>query len=175
MHDAPLYKSHGAGVFAKADFAASGEHIIFESGVQVFHPENIFLGNNIYIGHQTILKGYYKNRMEIGDNTWIGQQCFFHSAGGVHIAKNVGIGPCVKIISSRHGEDGTGIPILRSKIIFAPVVIEEDCDIGVGATILPGVTIQRGAQIGAGAVITKDVPAYAVMAGVPARVLRYRS
>ena len=170
-----LYQSHGTGAFQKSDFASSGEHVIFETGVQVFHPENIYLGNNIYIGHQTILKGYYKNRMEIGDNTWIGQQCFFHSAGGIYIAKNVGIGPGVKIISSRHGEDGTDIPILFSGIVFAPVIIEEDCDIGINTTILPGVRIGRGAQIGSGAVVTKDVPPYAVMAGVPAKILRYRT
>jgi acetyltransferase-like isoleucine patch superfamily enzyme len=54
------------------------------------------------------------------------------------------------------------------------VVIEDDADLGVGAIVLPGVRIGRGAQVGAGAVVTKDVPDYAVVAGVPARVVRER-
>jgi len=57
---------------------------------------------------------------------------------------------------------------------FAPVVIEDDCDIGVGAIVLPGVRIGRGAQIGAGAVVAEDVPPYSVAVGVPAKVTRQR-
>lgn len=170
-----FYKSHGAGQFTLEQFKALGENVIFEPGVLVFHPENISLGTNVYIGHTTILKGYHKNEMTIGDNTWIGQGCFFHSAGGIVIGQNVGIGPHVKIITSFHKEEGIEASILFSGIEFAPVVIEEDCDIGIGAIILPGVRIGRGSQIGAGAVVTKDVAPYSVSAGVPARVLRMRN
>jgi acetyltransferase-like isoleucine patch superfamily enzyme len=112
--------------------------------------------------------------MVIGEGTWIGQQCFFHSAGDIIIGKNVGIGPAVKIITSFHAEEGLLKPILHSKIEFAPVVIEDDVDIGTGAIILPGVTILKGTQVGAGAVVTQDYPEYAVIAGVPARLLRIR-
>ena len=59
---------------------ALGVDCVFEAGVLVFHPENIRLGRNVYVGHQAILKGYYRNEMVIGDETWIGQQCFFHFA-----------------------------------------------------------------------------------------------
>ncbi len=140
----------------------------------VFHPENVHLGRNVYVGHRAILKGYYKNELRIGDETWIGQQCFFHSAGGIAIGARVGIGPGVRILTSQHREAGRQTPILFSPVDFAPVVIEDDADIGVGATILPGVRIGRGAQIGAGAVVSRDIPAYAVAAGVPAKVLRFR-
>jgi acetyltransferase-like isoleucine patch superfamily enzyme len=112
--------------------------------------------------------------MVIGDDVWIGQQCFFHSAGGLTIGSRVGIGPGVKIITSYHEEEGRSRPILDSRIAFAPVVIGDDSDIGVGSVILPGVTIGRGVQVGAGAVVTRDVPDYTVVAGVPARVLRER-
>jgi maltose O-acetyltransferase len=54
------------------------------------------------------------------------------------------------------------------------VVIEDDGDLGIGAIVLPGVTIGRGAQIGAGAVVSRDIPAYSVAMGVPARVVRER-
>ncbi|MBI4474329.1 MAG: acyltransferase [Acidobacteria bacterium] len=170
----PLRESHGEGHFDPRDFASIGANVVFEAGVMIFHPENIRLGCNVYIGHQTILKGYHKNLLEVGDNTWVGQQCFVHSAGGVMIGRNVGVGPGVKIISSYHEEQGRDIPILASRLAFAPVTIEEDCDLGVGAIVLPGVHIGKGVQVGAGSVVNKDIPAYAVVAGVPARVLRLR-
>jgi acetyltransferase-like isoleucine patch superfamily enzyme len=169
-----LYTSHGSGAFQRGQFAAIGDHVIFEAGVLVFHPETISLGQNLYIGHGAILKGYYNSRMSIGDNAWIGQQVFIHSGGGVTIGRNVGIGPAVKILTSRHREEGTDIPILQSTVEFAPVLIEDDCDLGIGSIILPGVTLGRGTQVGAGAVVTKSVPPYSVVAGVPARVLRSR-
>lgn len=170
-----LYKSHGTGAFKPDQFRKIGENVIFENGVLVFHPENIELGENIYIGHNSILKGYYKNLFSIGNNTWIGQNCFFHSAGGIRIGENVGIAPCVKILTSRHREEGIEKPILHSEIEFGQVIIEDDADIGIGSIILPGVKIGKGVQIGAGAVVTKDIPDYSVAAGIPARVVKVRN
>jgi len=168
------HRSHGDGSFRVDQFARCGPDCVFEAGVLVFHPEQIELGTNVYVGHQTILKGYYKNRMRIGDETWIGQQSFFHSAGGIDIGDRVGIAPGVRIITSFHGEAGRDIPILSSPIELGPVVIEDDCDLGVGVVVLPGVRIGKGAQIGAGAVVTQDVPPYCVAVGVPAKVTRER-
>jgi acetyltransferase-like isoleucine patch superfamily enzyme len=86
----------------------------------------------------------------------------------------VSIAPGVKILTSFHGEEGIEKPILHSRIESALVTIEDNCNIGVGAIILPGVTIAQGTLVGAGAVVNKDLPPYAVAAGVPARVLRTR-
>lgn len=169
-----MARSHGSGAFSPDQFARLGAGVVFEAGVLVFHPEQIELGSDIYVGHYTILKGYYKNRMIIGDGTWIGQQCFLHSAGGISIGQNVGIGPGVKILTSAHELGHSDRPILHSPIAFAPVSIESGSDIGVGAIILPGVSIGRGAQVGAGAVVAEDVPAFAIVAGVPARVIGRR-
>lgn len=169
-----MITSHGTGEFSPSQFARLGQNVVFETGVLVFHPENIEIGNNVYIGHYAILKGYYKNKMIIGDGTWIGQQCFFHSAGGLTIGHNVGIGPGVKIVTSSHSLDELDKPILHSKIHFAPVIIEDDSDIGVGAIILPGVHIGRGVQVGAGAVVVSNIEDYTIVAGVPARKIRMR-
>lgn len=166
--------SHGTGRFDPADLASCGEGCVFEEEVRIFHPERVYLGRDVYVGHQTILKAYHEGEMRIGGGTWIGQQCFFHSAGGIVIGENVGIGPAVKILTSSHAEAGRDRPILHSPLVFAPVTIEDDADIGIGAILLPGVTVGRGAQVGAGAVVTRDVPAYTVVAGNPARVLRER-
>lgn len=170
----PRNRSHGTGSFAPEQFKSLGADCVFEPGVMVFHPETITLGRNVYVGHQAILKGYYRNEMVIGDETWIGQQCFFHSAGGLTIGARVGVGPGVKVITSSHAEAGREVPVLHSPVAFAPVVIEDDSDLGVGSIVLPGVTVGRGAVVGAGSVVTRDVPPYAVVAGAPARVLRYR-
>lgn len=168
------YQSHGTGKFKGSDFAKLGKKVIFEPGVLVFHPENIEIGDNVYVGHNAILKGYYKNKMVIGSGTWIGQGCFFHSPAGLEIGKNVGIGPGVKIITSQHGQGSIDKPIIFSKIILEKVVIGEGSDIGVNACIMPGVKIGKGVQIGAGAVVTHDVPDYEIWAGVPAKFLKKR-
>lgn len=168
------HRSHGDGTFRVEDLGRCGSDCIFEAGALVFHPQNVELGSNVYVGHQAILKAYHENRMRIGDETWIGQQAFLHSAGGIHIGARVGIAPGVRIITSFHREAGRETAILNSPIELAPVVIENDCDLGVGAVVLPGVTIGKGAQIGAGAVVASDVPPYSVAMGVPARVTRER-
>ncbi len=168
------HRSHGSGKFDRSALGSCGPDCVFEAEVLVFHPENVHLGDNVYIGHRTILKGYHQRTLRIGDGSWIGQQCFLHAAGGISLGRSVGVGPCVKILTSWHGEVGRSTPILRSPIEFAPVLVEDDADIGIGAILMPGVTVGRGAQVGAGAVVTKDVPPYAVVAGNPARLLRYR-
>ncbi len=168
------HQSHGSGQFEQGALGSCGADCVFEAGVLVFHPENVHLGENVYLGHRTILKGYYRGTLRIGDQSWVGQDCFLHAAGNITIGRAVGIGPAVKILTSWHAEAGRAKPILFSPIEFAPVVVEDDADIGVGAIVLPGVTVGRGAQIGAGAVVSKDVPPFAVVAGTPARILRYR-
>lgn len=169
-----IRRSHGSGAIVLTQIAKLGTGVVIEPGVLIFHPENIEIDDDVYIGHYAILKGYYLNKMIIKAGAWIGQQCFLHSGGGLTIGCNVGIGPGVKIITSSHVEEGRQKPILHSGIKFAPVVIEDDSDIGLGAIILPGVTIGRGAQVGAGSVITCDVAPFSVVAGVPAKLLRMR-
>ena len=169
------FSSHGNGSFLPEQLRRIGDNVIFEEGVLVFHPENIEIGDNVYIGHRSILKAYHKNAMSIGSDTWIGQECFFHSAGGLTIGSRVGVGPCVKILTSRHEDLGRDGPcILESPLQFAPVTIEDHVDLGIGVIILPGVTIGKGSQVGAGAVVSSDLPEFCVAAGVPAKPIRDR-
>jgi acetyltransferase-like isoleucine patch superfamily enzyme len=168
------FSTHGSGELNRDKFRKLGNNVIFEPGVLVFHPDHITIGSNVYVGHQAVLKGYYKGEMIIGDDVWIGQQVFFHSAGGLFIGDRVGIGPGVRIITSFHREEGWSKPILQSALEYAPVKVGADCDIGAGSVILPGVTIGSGVQIGAGSVVTSDIPKNTVAVGVPARVIRER-
>jgi acetyltransferase-like isoleucine patch superfamily enzyme len=167
--------SHGTGAFSREQLARCGEGVVFEAGVLVFHPEHIEIGDEVYVGHHAILKGYYRNRLVIGARSWIGQQCFLHSAGGIEIGVRVGIGPAVKILTSTHELPADpSVPIMDGPLKFGAVRIEDGADLGVGAIVMPGVTVGKGAQIGAGAVVTKDVGAGEIVAGVPARVIGKR-
>jgi acetyltransferase-like isoleucine patch superfamily enzyme len=168
------HRSHGTGDFAPSDFKRIGKDVVLERGVLVFNPETISLGDNVYIGHNAILKGYHKSEMRIGDHSWIGQACFLHSAGGIEIGSAVGIGPGVKVLTSVHKEGDLSMPIIFNELDFAPVTIGDGCDIGMGAILLPGVVVGEGAIVGAGSVVTKDVEPYSVVAGNPARFLRKR-
>lgn len=166
-------KSHGDGRFSLSDFKSLGENVIIEEGVKVFHPENISIGNNVYIGHNTILKAYYKEEMVIGQNTWIGQNCFFHSAGGIYIGENVGIGPSVQILSSAHDiSNGIRGPILFENIVFRAVKIGHGVDIGVASVILPGVTIGAYSQIGAMSLVNKDIASKKIAVGNPCKEIK---
>lgn len=148
---------------------------MFEEGALVFHPENVEIGRDVYVGHYAILKGYHQNRLVVGDGTWIGQMAFLHAAGGLTIGRRVGIGPGVKVLTSTHQvPPDPAMAIMDGPLSMAPVVLEDGCDLGIGAVILPGVRVGRGAQVGAGSVVTRDVPDGAVVLGVPARVSRLR-
>jgi maltose O-acetyltransferase len=100
----------------------------------------------------------------------VGINAFTHifGGGGVHIGARTRISSGCSIASITHSEQIA----TRNHGIEIPVRIEEDCWLGTGAIVLPGVCIGKGSIIGAGAVVTKDVPAYSMAIGVPARVVR---
>src|SRR5438132_456948 len=96
------YRSHGTGRFRREELAHCPESVILEEGVLIFHPDRVFLGEEVYVGHGAVLKGYYKNELRIGRGSWVGQGAFLHAAGGIDIAEEVGIGPKVMILTSHH-------------------------------------------------------------------------
>jgi acetyltransferase-like isoleucine patch superfamily enzyme len=166
--------SYGSGEFRREDLAAFGDNVVIEHGALILKPECVKIGSNVYIGHYAILRGYDTNDLVIGNDTWIGQFCYINSAGGVEIGSRVGVGPYVKMMSSEHAKEGRDVPVLLCDLEFATVKVEDDSDIGIGAIILPGVTVGRGSIVGAGAVVTRDVEPYSIVAGVPARKIGER-
>lgn len=112
----------------------------------------------------------------MGDNVFIGDFSSVNANDAeVIIGSNVAIGPMVLLQGANHRFDRLDVPITEQGHIPSFVRIADDVWIGARVTILPGVTVHTGAVIGAGAVVGKDVPPYAVVVGVPAKVIRYRN
>jgi acetyltransferase-like isoleucine patch superfamily enzyme len=112
--------------------------------------------------------------LEIGDDVTIGKDVFFICGGSVSIGNRTMVAHGSKIISSGHI-----IPPEQGQMRFsgpdiAPIVIGGDAWIGAAAVVLPGVTLGEGAVVAAGAVVTKDVSAYAIVGGIPARLIKMR-
>ncbi len=166
------FSTHGDGRFDRTQFRSIGENVIIERETLVFHPETIEIGDNVYIGHRSMMKGYPGGFIKIGSDTWIGQNCFFHGAGGLTIGNTIGIGPNVVILTSDHEKDGAGGALLEKPLRFAPVTLCDGCHIGASVTILPGVRVGRFARIAAGAVVVSDVPEGELVGGVPAKIIR---
>ena len=115
----------------------------------------------------------FPSAVELGDNSGIGVRAQIN--GKAIIGKNVMMGPDVCIHARNHAFDRVDIPMnLQGFTPERPVVIEDDVWIGARVIILPGVHIGTGSVIGAGAVVTKDVPDYAVVGGNPAHILKMR-
>ena len=110
----------------------------------------------------------YGKPVNIGKRCFIQQCCTFFGRGGITIGNDVFIGPKVNLITINHDPD----PDNRSATYGRPIVIEDKVWIGINSTILPGVRIGYGAIVGAGSVVTKDVPAMTIVAGNPARIIK---
>jgi len=106
-------------------------------------------------------------RLEIGDGTFVNSAVSISASLSVAIGRQCQIGPRVLIMDNDFHVPGD----LLRRPTSSPVVLEDQVWIGAGATILKGVRIGRGASVGAGSVVTRDVPAGAIVAGVPARPL----
>jgi len=151
-----------------------GHGLKIAAGAWFKHPETFTIGNGLFVGAGAQIQGRFDGSFVIGDNCWIGPQAFL-DARDLVFGDYVGWGPGAKILGSAHSAMPVDVPIIKTDLEIRPVRIGDWADIGTNATILPGVTVGKGAIIGAGAVVVEDVPDFAIVAGVPARVLRIRS
>ena len=110
--------------------------------------------------------------ISIGSGSGLGVNCSVH--GPLRIGDNVMMGPEVTILTHTHNIERTDIPMGQQGMRVAEVVVGNDVWIGMRVVIMPGVKVGNGAVIGAGAVVTKDVPDFAVVGGVPAKIIKYR-
>jgi acetyltransferase-like isoleucine patch superfamily enzyme len=110
--------------------------------------------------------------ISVGDDSLIGEYNVIRGQGGVRIGHRVYTSPMVQIIAVNHVFDDRTRPFVDQGITAQGITIDDDVWIGSGAIVTDGVRVGKGAVVAAGAVVTRDVPPYTVVGGVPARVLR---
>jgi acetyltransferase-like isoleucine patch superfamily enzyme len=135
--------------------------------------ETALIGDGVYVGEQVFIQGRFDGRCVLGNHVWIGPQSYL-DARDLVIEEYVGWGPGARVLGSQHTGVPADRPVVQTDLRIEPVRVCAWADIGVNAVLLPGVTVGRGAIVGAGAVVTEDVPPFAIVAGVPARFLRWR-
>lgn len=119
----------------------------------------------------TIFTPFHTNfgrHIQLGKNVFINHACTFLDLGGITIEDDVLIGPKVSLITENHPVN----PNERKMLDLKAVVVKRNAWIGANSTILPGVTIGENSVVAAGSVVTKDVPANTVVAGVPAKIIK---
>jgi len=131
------------------------------------------LGRWSWVGHGTKIR-CHEGRISIGAKTVLGQECTISAFQHVSIGRECVIADRVMLIDFDHGVAEVERPIRLQGIYKRDVRVGHNVWIGYGACILRGVTVGDNAIVGTGAVVTKDVPANAVVAGVPARLIRMR-
>jgi acetyltransferase-like isoleucine patch superfamily enzyme len=112
--------------------------------------------------------------IHIGENTFIGPSTCIAGPGNIKIGKNCLIGAQSGIFANNHNFADLELPIREQGVTRQGIVIEDDCWLGSGTKVLDGVTIGKGSVIGAGSVVTKDIPSLSIAVGVPARVIKKR-
>lgn len=110
----------------------------------------------------------FGENINIGKNVFVNHACTFMDRGGITLEDNVLIGPKVNLITTKHPVN----PTERRATISQPILIKKGAWIGVGATILPGVTIGENSIVAAGAVVSKDVPDNTIVGGIPAKFIK---
>lgn len=122
-------------------------------------------------GSTRVFVPFYTNfgkHISLGKNVFVNHACTFLDLGGITIEDEVQIGPKVNLITENHPLD----PSDRKSLDLGGILIKRNAWLGAACTILPGVTIGENSVVAAGAVATKDVPDNAVVAGIPAKVVR---
>jgi acetyltransferase-like isoleucine patch superfamily enzyme len=150
-----------------------GNGVRIGSGAGFKHLETFEIGDGVFIGPYSYIQGRFDGATKIGNHVWIGPQAYF-DARDLVLEDYVGWGPGAKVLGSAHTGLPIDVPTIETDLEIRPVRVESWADIGTAAILLPGVTVGKGSIVGAGAVVTRDVPPFAIVAGVPARFLRWR-
>ncbi len=140
-------------------------------------PDGVDIGAGTLVMHGAVLhvynfRGLPNAGIRIGRDCLIGEYSVIRGQGGVTLGDRVYTSPMTQIIAVNHVFGDAARPFVEQGITAEGIVIEDDVWLGSNAVVTDGVRIGRGAVVAAGAVVTRDVPAHTVVAGVPARVVR---
>jgi acetyltransferase-like isoleucine patch superfamily enzyme len=190
------------GTIRRIAFGRSAGLVLVGRGVTVLHPRKLHagpslvledhcevnanarrgikLGRKVTIGSYALIRptnaygGEVGEGLEVGDNSNIGPYCYVGCSGFVKIGNNVMMSPRVSLYAENHNYSNTDIPMKEQGVTREFLTIEDDCWIASHSVIVAGVTVGRGSVVAAGSVVTKDVPPYSIVGGVPARILASR-
>lgn len=156
-----------------------GHHIFMDDRVVVFQNRNggaIELGNGVCLYRDVILETGFGGSLRIGNEASIHPRCQLNAyVTSIEIGDRVMIAPSCGLYSYNHGV-APGQPIVDQPVTSrGSIIVGDDAWIGFGAIVLESVKIGKGAVIGAGSVVTRDIPDGAIAAGNPARVIKMRS
>lgn len=152
----------------------AGSGLRVEPEVVFKHAETMEVGDEVFIGAHSMIQGRFDGTCHIGNHVWIGPHSYF-DARNLVLEDYVGWGPGAKVLGSFHTGFPVDVPVIATDLEIAPVVVGYGADIGTNATLLPGVHVGANAIVGAGAVVVSDVPEFAIVAGVPAKIIRFRN
>ncbi|GAB4110346.1 MAG: DapH/DapD/GlmU-related protein [Roseiflexaceae bacterium] len=161
-----------------AELIRLGKGVYLDHGVYLHAcPGGISIGDESFVMKNAILHVYNFRDLPtagitIGKRSLIGEACILRGQGGITIGDDVFLAPLVQMLAVNHVYHDTTQPISVQGITCQGITVEDGAWIGSGAIILDGVRIGRNSVIGAGAVVTKDIPPYSVAVGNPARVVR---
>ncbi len=148
-------------------------------GVHIRSPERLQVGEGVMLDVGVVLHcgglGWApEGGIVLGDRCYIGPRSVLFGGGGIEVGADTLISPGVVLVSHQHSFRRGQVLIREQPLRFGKVVIGRDVWIGANAVVLPGVRLEDGVVVGAGAVVTRDVPAGSVVMGVPARVVGER-
>jgi acetyltransferase-like isoleucine patch superfamily enzyme len=134
----------------------------------------ISLGDDVWLSRGSHVMAYRDVEVWIGDRTYVGHRCLFYGHGGIRVGCDVLMANDVQLICGNHTFARRDVPIRAQPTVERPIVVEDDVWLGASAIVLGGVTVGHGSVVGAGAVVTEDLPPYSIARGVPARVVGVR-
>jgi len=161
-----------------ANYIRLGRGVYLDQGTYLHAcPNGIEIGANTIVMHGAVLHVYNFRDLphagiKIGRDSLVGEYSVIRGQGGVTIGDRVYTSPFTQIIAVNHVFDNPDRPFVEQGITAQGIVIEDDVWLGAGAVITDGVCVGKGAVVAAGAVVTQDVPAHTVVAGVPARPVK---
>ena len=146
--------------------------------IQGISKQGVIFGKQVTVGRFSMVRpsGYYGREigigLKIGDYSNIGAYCFLGCGGGIEIGNNVMMSPRVSLHSENHNFEQLNLPMREQGVTRKAIVIEDDCFIGAHSFILKGVHLGKHCAVSANSVVTKSFPAYSVIAGIPAKLIK---
>jgi galactoside O-acetyltransferase len=155
--------------------AALGRDSNLGQGVLISGPRNIRIGDEFSCWRLCTLMAGSDGVLTLGNHVTLNSNVYLNAASGgrITIGNDVSIGPNV-VMRAADKDTQPGVPMSRKPSLGLTIVLGNDIWIGANVTVVGGVTVGDGAVLAAGAVVTRDVPAGAIVGGVPARVIKMR-